>query len=609
MKKRNKKKEKEMTFKRTWQNMFFALRIVWSCSPMRVIYTISTTVIGRILGFFAGTWMTRYIFNSIQNQVPFAEVIAVVCAIYLADVTFVIFEQLFNRLALPILRNKITRKLNNMLFRKVADVDLSCYEDTEFYKKFTMTIPEAMGGVEEYAMSLINMMLGTIIGIITNTAIVLIIDPILLLLAFIPFISNLLFGKGANKIQYDYQMQLTDIRRDKEYVDRVFYLSDYAKEMRMSNINVVMMKRFYEDLKQTQKATGKWGWKTARFLFLKGLLVGTFVYYGGLFYAAYRLLVSQTMLIGDCIVISGAITTVSQCIGAITSTYMKMNQHAMFLENLRGFMEYKPKIKSLEGAHVPDRTKAVICFDNVTFRYDNTETDVLKNISFSINTGEKIAIVGANGAGKSTLVKLMMRLYDVTEGQVCCSGENIKTLDLEEYRRLYGVIFQDYKIFAMSVRDNVLLGAEGDDNTVIEALKSAGVYDKVMTLPDGIDTMLTREYHEDGAVLSGGEYQKICIARVFARNAPIVILDEPSSALDPVAEYQMYENMLRACKGRSVVFISHRLSSAVLADKVIMLENGEIIEIGTHSDLMAKGGKYADMFSKQAENYAERSGE
>ena len=202
----------------------------------------------------------------------------------------------------------------------------------------------------------------------------------------------------------------------------------------------------------------------------------------------------------------------------------------------------------------------------------------------------------------------MMRLYDATDGRILCGGRDIRGLDLDSYRALYGVIFQDYRIFAMTVRDNVLLGEEGDDEKVIEALRAAGVYEKVMSLPDGIDTMLTREYDEDGAVLSGGEYQKICIARVFARNAPIVILDEPSSALDPIAEYEVYNNMLRVCEGRSVIFISHRLSSAVLADRVVMLDGGEIIEVGSHAELMARGGKYADMFAKQAENYAKGEG-
>jgi len=603
-KSKKKKTSNDIGFKRTWQNIFFAFCIVWKSSPFLIICTVVTSIMQASISFLTGTWMIRYIFNSLHKETPFERILQVAVGLFFASMTFWVINSMLDRLAKPIMRMKVTKALNHMLFSKVAKVDLSCYENTEFYQRFTMTIPEAMGGVLDYVITLLDDFLFVITSFITNASIVLLIDPFLILLAFVPLISNLVFGKPINRMQYEYQMQMRELTRDKDYVDRVFYLADYAKEIRMSNTHKVMIKRFGENLKTTQAAIRKYGLKTVRVLFIKSFLDGTFVYYAGLIYAAYRLLVSRTILIGDCIVISSAISTVSTRLGWITSIYMKMNQHAMFLENLRGFMDYEIKIKSLPDAEQPDRDNAVITFDNVSFRYENTENDVLKNINLTVNKGEKIALVGVNGAGKSTLVKLMMRLYDASEGAVLCGGKDIRTLDLDEYRSLYGVIFQDYKIFAMTVRDNVLLGEEGDDEKVIAALKAAGMYDKVMSLPDGIDTMLTREYSEDGAVLSGGEYQKICIARVFARNAPIVILDEPSSALDPVAEYDIYNNMLKVCEGRSVIFISHRLSSAVLADRVVMIDGGEIIEVGCHAELMAKGGKYADMFAKQAENYA-----
>ncbi|MBQ7161459.1 MAG: ABC transporter ATP-binding protein, partial [Clostridia bacterium] len=562
-------------------------------------------VIGSLFGFIYGTWLTRYIFNSIQLEIPFEKIVRVVVAVFIAQSVFWLVSAALHNIKRPIWRLRVTKAINRKLFSKVARVDLSCYEDTEFYKKFTMTVPEAMGGVEDYVIELVDDALSEITSLVTHASIVLIIDPVLIALAFIPLISNLIFGKKMNRIQYDYQMQMREIKRDKDYVDRVFYLGDYAKEVRMTNIHKVMMRRFYDDLRETQKRTGKFGFKTARFMFFKTFIDGTLVYYAGIFYAAFRLLVSHTMLVGDAIVLSSAISYVSHSLGWVTSTYVKMNQHAMFLEKLRGFIDYDIKIKQLPDAPKPDRGNAVIEFRNVSFCYGGTDKEVLKNVDLTVNPGEKIAVVGVNGAGKSTLVKLMMRLYDVTDGCISCGGEDIRTLDLEAYRDLYGVIFQDHRIFAMSVRDNVLLGREGDDEKVINALKAAGVYEKIMSLPNGIDTMLTREYDEEGTVLSGGEYQKICIARVFAADSPIVILDEPSSALDPIAEYEMYQNMLEACRDRTAVFISHRLSSAVLADRVVMIEDGRVIEDGSHAELMERGGKYADMFAKQAENYAE----
>ena len=604
-KKKENEKENDVSFKRTFQNVFWAVGIVWRTTPWQLIYVIVASVAASFISFLYSTWMTRYIFNAIQLETPFAKIARVVLGIFIAQAVLWIVMGAFYHIKRPIWRLRVTKAINRKLFSKVARVDLACYEDTEFYKKFTMTVPEAMGGVEDYVIELVDDALAEITSLVTHTSIILLIDPFLIILAFIPLISNLIFGKKMNRIQYDYQMQMREIKRDKDYVDRVFYLGDYAKEMRMTNIHKVMMRRFYDDLKDTQKRTGKFGFKTARFMFLKTTIDGTLVYYAGIIYAAFRLLVSHTMLVGDAIVLSSAISYVSSSLGWVTSTYVKMNQHAMFLEKLRGFIDYDIKIKQLPDAPRPDRGKAEISFRDVTFRYANTDSDVLKHVDLDIKHGEKIAIVGVNGAGKSTLVKLMMRLYDPTDGAITCDGEDVRDLDLDAYRDLYGVIFQDYRIFAMSVRDNVLLGRDGDEETVINALKAAGIYEKVKSLPNGIDTMLTREYDEEGAVLSGGEYQKICIARVFAADSPIVILDEPSSALDPIAEYEMYENMLRVCRDRTAIFISHRLSSAVLADRVVMIENGEVIEEGPHAELMARGGKYADMFAKQAENYAE----
>ena len=202
-------------------------------------------------------------------------------------------------------------------------------------------------------------------------------------------------------------------------------------------------------------------------------------------------------------------------------------------------------------------------------------------------------------------MKLLLRLYDPNEGEILLDGVNIKEMTLDSYRSGFGTVFQDFKLFSMSVRENVLLreAREGDDAIVIEALKNSGAYDRVMRLPKGLDTILTREFDHEGANLSVGEQQKLSLARVFAEQTPFVILDEPSSALDPIAEYTMFENMMRATEGRSVIFISHRLSSAVLADRVILMDGGRIAEIGTHEELLAKGGKYAEMFARQAENY------
>ena len=309
------------------------------------------------------------------------------------------------------------------------------------------------------------------------------------------------------------------------------------------------------------------------------------------------------MSIGDCIVVIGSIGTISYCLNNLVQNFAEFGEHALFLEDVRYFLDYETKLVG-GNKKAPDES-VVLEARGVSFRYDGSDKDTLHDVSFTLRKGERVALVGSNGSGKTTLVKLLLRLYDVSEGEILLDGENIKEYDLSSYRDCFGTVFQDFKMFSMSVKDNVLLrpSEKDEDEKVLSALRESGAYARVERMDKGIDTILTREFDDKGENLSGGEQQKLSLARIFADRTPFVLLDEPSSALDPIAEYTMFENMMRATEGRSVIFISHRLSSAVLADRVFLMDGGTIAEIGTHQDLMALGGKYAEMFHRQAENY------
>jgi ATP-binding cassette subfamily B protein len=228
----------------------------------------------------------------------------------------------------------------------------------------------------------------------------------------------------------------------------------------------------------------------------------------------------------------------------------------------------------------------------------------------SLKKGEKIAIVGYNGAGKTTLIKLLMRLYDPSDGQVLMNGKDIREYNLEEYKSRIGTVFQDYKMFSATIAENVVNGEydpENDRETVIKALDAAGFGEKLSELENGIDTMLTREFDEKGTNLSGGEQQKVAIARVFAKPFELIIMDEPSSALDPIAEYNLNQAILQYAADKTVIFISHRLSTTRMADRIYMFDSGVLSEYGSHEELMELNGKYAEMFNLQAENYRKKS--
>ena len=496
------------------------------------------------------------------------------------------------------------------MFEKSSSVELACFEDPDFYDKYVKAISEANNRTQQVLGSL-----GDIVYFIFNafatSFIIFTIDPVLIVFALIPFMVSILFGKRLNKVRYNYNMEMQEKSRKRDYVKRVFYLADYAKEMRLTNTNRVMFKKFYEAIKELKGVIKKYGLKVALLDYLFIAVNDIIVFLGAILYSAYKTLVSKSMLYGDCVVVINGINNVAWSLRNMADVFIQFQNHSLYIDNLRYFLEYKPSIdENREGLDPPDN--CLLTLKDVSFKYAGQEDYSLKNINFTIKQGEKIALVGHNGAGKTTLVKLLMRLYDVTEGEIQLNGRPIKEYKLKGYRNLFSVVFQDFKVFAVSVLENILLKADitkEEKNRAVSGMKDAGIYDKVMSLEKGCETVLTKEFDENGAVLSGGETQKIAISRVFARDCPIAILDEPSSALDPLAEYAMYEAMMNACRDKAVIFISHRLSSAVLADRVYLMEKGEIIESGTHRELLEKGGKYADMWSKQAEKYRKKEEE
>ena len=289
----------------------------------------------------------------------------------------------------------------------------------------------------------------------------------------------------------------------------------------------------------------------------------------------------------------------------ISSLIPQFQQNSLYIEKMRAFLDYKEVIKNIDNAKSVPKEPSLLELKNVSFSYSEKSGEILKNISINIRPYEKIAFVGYNGAGKTTLTKLLMRLYDVSKGEILLNNVNIKNYQLESYRNSFGTVFQDYQIFAANIAENVIMDevTNNEKDIIINALENSGFADKLNSYKNGIYTPLTREFEETGVNISGGEAQKIAIARVFAKPCQIIILDEPSSALDPISEYNLNQTMLEAAENKTVIFISHRLSSARMADRIYMLEKGEVIEQGSHEELMNFDGKYAEMFNLQAEKY------
>lgn len=338
--------------------------------------------------------------------------------------------------------------------------------------------------------------------------------------------------------------------------------------------------------------------------FLKNVFTFSVIFEGVMLYAVYENLVTGKLSLAELTVMTSLMVSATWILIDLFGDIMNMVKNGMFIRNLRTFMEYQEEIPEDQDGIMPEDSFETLEFDHVSFSYQEEET--IRDLCFTIRRGETIALVGHNGAGKSTIIKLMLRLYDPTEGVIRLNGVDIRQYNLRAYRKLFATVFQDFKIFAGSVKENVLMDVVSPDvpeEEIHRALSCCGLAERIGTLSDGPDTMMTTEFDKKGVNLSGGESQKLAVGRAFYKDAGLIILDEPSSALDPIAEYQLNHAMLRMAENRTVIFISHRLSTTRLADRIILMENGQIREQGTHDDLLAAGGIYTRMWKVQASQY------
>ena len=603
--KEQKQKKKRIDWKRTFKNNGYMLGLIIKACPGVPILALISTVLGSAHSFLLNTYLYQYALNALQEGKELKIILITLGCMFGYSILYMLFRSIsscYFELKYP----KVEAYIQNLLQKKAVEVDLACFESSAFYDTYVKATSEAT----DRAYTVMNNILDVIwitINVVAVGTLIITIDPIFLILAFLPFLCTLLIGKKRNRLKYDYNMRNKEVARQRDYVRRTFYLNDFSKEMRLTEMWKVMYKRMHSSISEMKEIVNKYGYKMMFFRYLFDFIFDVVVHSGTIVLAAFKTLVAKNMLLGDCFVVINSISNIAGSVNYMGDVFFKLDENSLYVDNLRDFLEYEVHIAEDENAPVvPSFQKLEL--KNMTFGYEGQEKPTLTNVNLTVNVGEKIAIVGHNGAGKTTLIKLLQRLYDPSEGEILINGENIKNYRLSSYRNLFGTVFQDYRLFATTVAENVMLRGDITDEdraTVRDALTRTGIYDKVEALSNGVDSNVTREFDNEGAMFSGGEAQKISIARIFAGNQEIVIMDEPTSALDPIAEQEMYRNMFEACEGKTVIFISHRLSSATMADRVYMFENGEIIEQGTHSELLAMNAKYADMWHKQADTYAD----
>ena len=612
MSKKNKKKPTEkkpdkLSLRRVLQNNLYMLGMIRRAAPAYIFIDIILDLLWSVIEFFSGSFLLKVVVDHLGEGGDPMTLTWFILGMFAIHITVFFAQQAFWQIYAPISQRKLSMAIRTALYTQMRAVELSCYEDPAYYEKYV----KAMNEAEDRAFNVLwalERLFGQVFSLIANALLLWSIDPILMLFALIPFGVGFI-RKKRNKIAFKENEDIQKLAWKANYIQRGFYLQDYAKEMRLTGMSDKLLSDLDETTVAVERIKRKYGIRNAALDYICRISHEVVTVLGACLYAVYATLVQGTVGVGDCIVVLNSIGSVSGYLQGLVTNLVSFHEHALYIQNLRSFLEYEPKIKANPEGVVAGGGEIVV--ENVKYRYGGAETDTLHGVSLRIAPGEKIALVGQNGSGKSTFVKLLLHLYEPSEGSITMDGVPMNDHTLASWRGVFKPVFQDYSIFALSVAENILTRpmrkdpeGEAADRAVVEnALKQSGAYDRVMKMPHGMDTVLTREFDDKGEVLSGGEAQKIALSRVFASDAPVVILDEPTSALDPVAEYQLFENMMQACADRAVVFISHRLSSAVPADRVYLFEEGRVVESGTHRELMERGGHYADMFHKQAESY------
>lgn len=499
---------------------------------------------------------------------------------------------------------KMYVKIINEFLNKGISLDMSFYDDSDSYSKYSRGFGNCCNVISNCNQA--------ILSVITAVMQIVMISSVLLWSDYVVFIAVLLFvglnvliNNKRKKIDYDFSVRLSEKNKQVNYLYRLFYTPQFIREIKAN-----VMEDFVFGKKQAVNdeilvECRKKAWKDIKYGLLNSILERAEYILAALYFAFS--VFYQIIKVTDYFTSLNAYLKIKEAINDLLSSYTTFYNNSLFADDYIDFMKSDSDVTTnAEGIAIEAEDIQSIEFKKVEFRYPNSETNALEQVSFRINKNDKIAIVGKNGAGKTTIIKLLLRLYDPQSGEILLNGINLKEYNTYSLRTAVRTLFQDFAVYAFSVQENVTLGKAIDEKKVIDALEQVELYDKVQGLSQGMNTPITSQLYKGGVELSGGETQKIAISRIFAALPSFFVLDEPTSSLDPYAEYRLYHNLLeRSHSDNTFIVISHRLTLTHKMSKIIVLDRGSVIEMGTHERLMENNGVYADMYRLQAEKFAD----
>lgn len=604
MRKQEPKKKERVTS--IISNVFYFVKLMFSVSPLFVLTDLTWGVIQFLPPRLISVLGMKRVIDIVESGVQLERIWGVVGVIALILGCSHLLTYLYREFYWNVAREKMSMGLSKKLYEKARSLDLSQYDDPAFYNNFILTIETSSDNIQNL-LGLVRNYFSSLVSFFAIGTVLMTIDPVCLVIVLAVVLTFLPLSRKIGALQMGRRKDNAALHRRSDYFQRIFYLQEYTKEVRMHDIKPLLIDR-YNDAAQAVVDNQKKYWK--KISLFSGLQEIGIQSLGFLFmlplYLGYCVLVKKSLSAGDFVASFNGAYQIAMSVNFLTVWALSaFSERGKMIEKYREFLKTEPKLE--DGAETADGgAPETIEIKDLSFTYPGNDAPTLQHINLTIRPYEKIALVGYNGAGKTTLTNLLLRLYDPTEGSIEIGGQNIRAVTRQSHIDRFAAVFQDFQTYACTIGENVALDREPNAERVMRALDKT-TFRK--SLQNGADTELLREFNDDGVMLSGGESQKMAVARAFYKNCPYAILDEPSANLDPIAEYELNRAMLEASSHKTVIFISHRLSTTVGADRIYVMENGQIVEDGTHEELMAKDGTYAYMFRLQAKKYAEGSKE
>lgn len=579
----------------------------WKHSPVYFFYTILMILVESV-GPFVSIIGTKYLVNEIayENNRDIQKIIFWVVFICLGTLIYKVGDKFLNEKSY-----NEAQKINRLLATKLSEHTLKMkFADTEEPKILDM-IKQAAKALDETAVviGITRGFVQIVTGILVFTGVIALVissSPLALIPAIISFVVTTRTTLKGNEIDKGFFEKIAAESRGRDYFEDELSEKRYAQDIRVYDAGDLILD---EQLKQGKNIVGL---VKKQFSNKIGILMGSRIATSLCQASMYMIIgidvLLQKVTIGEfssliqaALQFSSSLNSISNGYGQIEYTCSLMVKYMEFVEIVEEFEWKNQEELDVISENIEDIT---IEFRNVSFKYPNTDLYVLKDINTVIHNREHISIVGENGAGKTTFVKLLCRLYDVTEGEILINGKNIQSININDYLKLLSVVFQDFKLLAFSIKDNITLGESVDSGEIMQLCELGGISEWVNGTDKKLDTILYKMFDASGIEPSGGEAQKIAIVRALYKNSPIVILDEPTAALDPISEYEIYQHFDGLVGGKTAIYISHRLSSCKFCDRIIVFGNGTIVEDGTHRELLEReGGIYAKMYDTQAKHY------